>query len=554
MKKKFSIYLFILFSFAAKAQNLQLKIEGSTTAETKTIDSLSYKKIHENAKSIQDETALLSKNLLQSGYLENREVTHIKQNDSVFLYTYYIGERTKALHIYTGKLTAEQKTLLTITADTLTLPLPQVESFMNLGLASLERNGYSLSSLQLTNYSKKGKDLLATLVVATEKKRTLDDIVLQGYTKFPEGIRKNITRQYRGKVFNQQTLQKVYNDFSAIRFVNQVRYPEILFKQDSTKVYVYIEKAKPNTFDGFIGFSNDDTGKVIFNGYLDLLLNNVLNSGEKFNLYWKSDGQKQTTFNAALELPYIFRSPFGIKGSLKIFKQDSTFQNTVTDINIGYFFSYNSKLYLGRQQTQSVDIQNLNSSSLSDYSSLFWTTNYEYAEYNTEDLLFQQKTLLSAKGGTGSRDAKTGKSDQYFAQLNAWHNIYLNKRNIINIKGQAYYLKSDTFIVNELYRFGGINSIRGFNENSLQANTYGGLMAEYRYVLASNMYVHSITDFGYFEDETSDIKENILGLGFGFGLLTNTGLFNIIYANGSTKDQAIKLSNSIVHLSFRANF
>jgi hypothetical protein len=79
-------------------------------------------------------------------------------------------------------------------------------------------------------------------------------------------------------------------------------------------------------------------------------------------------------------------------------------------------------------------------------------------------------------------------------------------------------------------------------------------MAEYRYVLASNMYVHSITDFGYFEDETSDIKENILGLGFGFGLLTNTGLFNIIYANGSTKDQAIKLSNSIVHLSFRANF
>jgi hypothetical protein len=46
----------------------------------------------------------------------------------------------------------------------------------------------------------------------------------------------------------------------------------------------------------------------------------------------------------------------------------------------------------------------------------------------------------------------------------------------------------------------------------------------------------------------------LLGLGFGFGLLTKNGLFNIVYANGSAKDQAIKLSNSIVHISFKSNF
>lgn len=540
--------------FFTKAQNLHLKIEGRYDAETKIIDSLSYKKIHENVKSINEETSLLSDRLFKMGYLENTISDNIKVNDTTFMYKFSIGQKTKSIHIYTGNISPDIKELLSISKDTIILPLEDVEAFMTANVASLERRGYSLSSMQLIDYAANQNSLTATLKVKTEKKRILNDIVLEGYKKFPEGIRKNIAKQYKGEVFNQENLQRIYNDFNALRFVNQIRYPEILFKQDTTKVYVYIEKAKPNSFDGFIGFSNDDQNKVIFNGYLDLMLNNVLNTGEKFNLFWKSDGNKQTTFNASLELPYIFRSPIGLKGSLRIFKQDSTFQNTVTDINIGYYFSYNSKLFVGHQQSQSVDIQNLNSATLSDFSNSFFTSTYEFTDYNLDDFLFPEKTRLFVKGGLGKRDAKTGDSDQYFIQANFSHNFYLNKRNVINLKNQSYYLKSDTYIINELFRFGGINSIRGFNENSLQANLLVALMAEYRYALSSGMYVHSITDYGYFQDETSKTRNNLLGLGFGFGLFTKTGLFNIIYANGSTKDQQIKLSNSIVHLSFRTTF
>ncbi|PZR22872.1 MAG: hypothetical protein DI539_04330 [Flavobacterium psychrophilum] len=554
MKRPFLIFILLFACFFAKAQNLHLKIEGSSEAETKVIDSISYTKIHINVKSINEEASALSSKLLKMGYLENNLTESNKVNDSLFVYKYSVGTKTKTIHIYTGSLTPEIKQLLEISKDTIILPIDNVEGFMSGHVAALEKKGYSLSSMQLTNYSSADNSLYATLNAKTEKKRTLNDIVIEGYKKFPEGIRKNIARQYKGKTFNQDNLQRIYSDFNALRFVSQLRYPEILFKQDTTKVYVYLEKAKPNSFDGFIGFSNDDQNKVIFNGYVDLLLNNVLNTGEKFNLFWKSDGNKQTTFNAALELPYIFRSPIGLKGSLKIFKQDSTFQNTVTDINIGYYFSYNSKLFVGHQQTQSVDIQNLNSSTLSDYTNSFFTSTYDYTDYNLDDFIFPEKTMLLIKGGLGKRTAKTGDSEQYFIQANFSHNLYLNKRNIINLKSQDYYLKSDTYIINELFRFGGINSIRGFNENSLQANLLLSLMAEYRYVLSPNMYVHSITDYAHFEDETSKTRNNLLGLGFGLGLLTKTGLFNIIYANGSANNQQIKLSNSIIHLSFRTAF
>jgi hypothetical protein len=279
-----------------------------------------------------------------------------------------------------------------------------------------------------------------------------------------------------------------------------------------------------------------------------------LNSGEKFNLYWKNDGNSQTSFNLGTEIPYLFKSPIGIKANLRIFKQDSTFQNTITDLNLGYYFSYNTKAYLGYQKTNSVDIQNTNSFSLNDFTNTFFTSSFEHVNFATDNFIFPEQTKVIAKVGLGNRTISSAKSNQFFGQLEFSHYFELNQKNSIFIKNQSYYLQSDSYIINELYRFGGINSIRGFNENSLQANVFSGIMAEYRYLVAQNLYVHSITDYGYFQDKTSDIDDKLLGLGFGFGLFTKNGLFNLIYANGSTSEQTIKLSNSIVHISFKTNF
>jgi hemolysin activation/secretion protein len=115
-------------------------------------------------------------------------------------------------------------------------------------------------------------------------------------------------------------------------------------------------------------------------------------------------------------------------------------------------------------------------------------------------------------------------------------------------------LQSGNYIVNELHRFGGINSVRGFNENSLQGNIFNSILTEYRYILAPTLYIHTILDYGQIQDKTANSKDKLLGVGFGFGLLSKNGLFNIIYANGSTNNQTVKLSNSIVHVSFKASF
>jgi hypothetical protein len=275
-------------------------------------------------------------------------------------------------------------------------------------------------------------------------------------------------------------------------------------------------------------------------------------------LNWKSNGNDQKTFNASLELPYIFKSPLGIKGQLNIFKQDSTFQNTKTAIDLGYYFSTNSKLFLGYQSSESNDIQNANSSLLNDFNNSFVTTNYDFSKTTPRDnydaLLFPEKTKIWVKTGFGNRATLNSTENQFFTEINLKNNFYLNERNSINIKSQNFILQSNNYIINELYRFGGVNSIRGFNENSLQGSFFSSLLTEYRYAISQSLYTHSVIDYGYFQDKTTNTKGNLYGIGFGIGLLTKNGLFNLLYANGSSNSQTIKLSNSVIHISLKTNF
>ena len=552
---RFLFYFLFLSSLNSFGQKLYLKIVGKNDLQTKVIDSVGYTKSFGEAKGILDETNLFSNKLLQTGFLEQEVLESRKENDSTFLYLYNIGAKTNFIHIYIDRnLEVGNWDLYTTNKDTLVLPFDQSETFMNSILKKLETKGFSMAKVQLTNLKKHTNFVSADLKVTSDKKRQWNDIVINGYDKFPEGHKNNLKRLYKKRVFNQENLDKLYKDITQFPFVKQTKYPEILFTRDSTKVFVYLEKAKSNSFDGFIGFSNEDNKKVIFNGYLDLTLINAMNSGEKLAFYWKSNGKDQKTFRVGAEIPYVFKSPIGMKVQLNIFKQDSTYQNTQTSIDFGYYFNYNTRLYLGYQSTESSDIKNSNTLLLSDYTNKFYTSNFEFVEYKTEDYLFPEKTNFTIKIGTGRRESKFQNNNQFFGSLNLSHNLYLNSKNILNLKSQNYYLQSDAYILNELYRFGGINSIRGFNENTLQGNIFSSVLSEYRYVLSPSIYVHSIMDYAYFQDKTTNIKGNLLGLGFGFGLLTKNGLFNLVYANGSTKDQAIKFSSSIVHISLKASF
>ena len=547
------------------AQNFQLRIIGTTNFENKIIDSILYIPKHSSLKSLTKEISLSSEKILKKGFIENQLVETIKENDSSFTAKFNLGKRIKTIHIYIGT----NPTLLSLisnekTKDTIVLPFQQTESFLNQSVLKLEQKGFAMAKLKLINIQKKKNALYADLQFESGQKRHLDNILVKfaendKKNSFPEGHLKQINRKYHGNAFNQDIVRKIHNDFEKFRFVSQLKYPEILFTTDTTKVYVYLEKRKSNTFDGFIGFSNDEKNKLVFNGYLDLTLENVLKAGEQLSLNWKSDGNKQKNFKASIDLPYLFKSPIALKAQLNIFKQDSIFQNTKTNIDLGYFLDYNTRIYLGFQSTESSDIQNSNNLTISDYKNSFLTTNFEYTKLDNENTTFHNKSTFSLTLGTGSRITNglvetLEPEKQTFIYLNANHNFYLNKKNCININYQNYFLKSRTYIINELYRFGGINSIRGFAENNLQANFMTAIITEYRYIITPDFFIHTIMDYAYYEDKSTQKKENLFGFGFGFGINTKNGLLKLTFANSKTRNQEVKFDNTIVAIHYNIQF
>ena len=550
---KYLLFL-LLFSPYLYSQQFYLKIEGSSSTENKIIDSIGYTKTHKEIKNLLEAQNNFNQNLLKIGYLENELLETKKTNDSSFTFKYNLGNLTRNIEIKIDSLSNEVTEVLNIKSSE-TILLSNLENFINEKLSILEKKGFAQSKIKLENFNKTENKLQAHLIIELNQVRKINNLVFQGYNQFPNGIKKVFLRKYQSKPFNKSVIKKIHSDFNSLPFVTQTKYPEVLLTTDSTKVYLYLEKRKNNSFDGFLGFgNNEETQKLQFNGYLDLNLYNNLNSGERFNLYWKNDGNKQSTFNVNLDLAYIFKSPMALKSNLKIFKQDTIFQNSSFDFHLGYMINYNTKAFIGYKDNVSEAIQKTPSSFVKDLKSTFVTSTFEHKKIDFDDSLFPDKFSIFTKFGIGNRTASSIKTNQFFAQFQFQQLLELNKKNYIHLKSDTYFLQSNNYFTNELYRFGGIQSIRGFNENSLQGNIFSGIFAEYRYVASPNLYFYTITDFGYYQDKANDSKDQLYGLGFGFGLLSNGGLFNLVYANGNTGNQTIKLSNSIVQISFKTYF
>lgn len=565
--KRYLYIFFFLLSISGYAQNFHLNISSTTERENKILDSLNYKTTHKNIKSIYDETNNISARLNKIGFINNKILKTEQLNDSTYNSTILLNELIKEVHIYIGinnyTFYTENKN-----QDTIIIPYTEIENFLNQQIINAEKTGYALSKIKLDNIKSKNSIIFADLKFKSEKKRVVNSIILSQANPnekdyFPKGHLKQLNKKYLDKTFNQEVIKELYDDINTFEFISQTKYPQILFTNDSTKIYTYIEKRKTNTFDGYIGFSNDENKKTTLNGYLDISLINTLHAGEQFSLYWKSDGNQQKTFNTKIEIPYIFKSPLGLKAQLNIFKQDSTFQNTKTSIDLGYYLNYNSKIYLGYQSTESSDIQNTNNSSISDYKNSYITSTFEYKKIDHLNNLSPKKANLNLTIGYGKRNTNDEPetaipSQQLYLNTNLSYNFELNKKNFIFLNSQNLYLKSKNYITNELFRFGGLNSIRGFAENSLQGNFASMILTEYRYAISNNLYINSILDYAIYQDQTniSNPKKinNLTGIGIGTTIQTPNGLLRINLSNGGSNIQEFQLFNTIVNICYNVKF
>ncbi|WP_416440167.1 hypothetical protein ACH3O9_10520 [Leeuwenhoekiella sp. A16] len=559
MKPIFQILAIAFFCLTATlpvmGQNLQLNIINAKSQKDSIIRNEKFTEIS----ALQKALTQYKDSLKQAGYFDIKFGELKAKNDTIYNVTADFGPQNADIHInFTDSyLTKYLKQIeLAYNDNSFTISAKDVESIFYQFTKLEAQNGHPLTSFQLKNITRQNNHLIADLVVNREKERTLDNVVIRGYEKFPNSYLENYAHIKKGEVYYEEKIISKTELLNNLPFINQARSAEVLFTKDSTSLYLYLDKAGANNFDGLLGFrSDEETGKLRLDGYLNLQLINNLNYGERLDLQFKSDGNDQQALNINLELPFLFRSPIGADFNLNLFRKDTTYSNTRQQLSLFYQLNYKMRFTAGALFETSDDLTNqeISNTDIGDYKKTFISGGLSILQPSVIKFL---PTLYQFKlnAGIGNRNTDSEKSEQLLIEALSEYTFSINKKFKIYTGNTTKSLSSDTYFTNELFRFGGINSIRGFKENSINANFYTAFRTEFAFLPNPSLYLHTIFDVAYFENKNLQQEDLIYSLGLGTGLSTGAGILNINLANGIQKNNSFKFSNTILHVSILSSF
>lgn len=543
MDKKITPYIYIVFfSFIASAiygqkdNSYQLKISSVNKSENRYISLIKFNKEFTSKKSlikIKDSifTALKEKGF----YTLVEDSLTIKNKQFVSFVT--LGEKITiaSLKVNSIDLLLLKSLNLKVKNKRLILSVNNLKSTLSLINTKLVSNGHTFSKVKLSNASISNSIISATLHISRSKKRTINKIIVKGYPDFPESFLKHHFNIQSYKNVNSKLLEEISRKTNQLDFIQELKTPEILFSKDSTIIYLYLNKVKANYFDGLLNF-NSENKKIKFRGYFDLNLKNTFNKGEEIHINWKNNGNEKQEFNLKSSIPYIFNTKITPSISFNIYKHDSTYINTQASMSLHYPITNNINIsFIAENETSKI------SNSLTDienYQKLGLGIGLAYTSFNSHKFNFEMELLH-----------KTRKTEEttslYQLNINTSSIFSFSKKINFLLKNALKLTSNQTTLNNELFRSGGTNSIRGFQENTILSNSYTYVNSELRLNTKTDSYIYSIHDIGIFNIDSQN--EILKSIGFGYHFTRGNSKIDI---NGTFNDLFGReyLANSIISI------
>lgn len=415
--------------------------------------------------------------------------------------------------------------------------------------------GFVFNRLKTKYIGTKNKIPNVEISVLKGEIRKVDGFVLRGYQRVPKRFIRNMEREFLGKNYNENIISNIYQNLKNHNFVALEKPPQTLFTKDSTQVFLFLQKKKANVFDGIIGFGNDTSDKFAFNGTLNLMFQNIFNGFESLHLYWQKGADKGQNFDFKMRIPYIFKSNIGTDIQLNIYRQDTDFANVKAQPSVFYNLSEKQKLGL-RGNIEVSSVLDKNSTLAKDFSRKgigFW---YEYSKPSDIEL-FANDLKIKAEADyliTFYDNENINASSTRFLGYGE-KNFQLVGNHYLNTKIKLAIFETKTKIsVNELFRIGGWNSLRGFNENSILANFYAYGGAEYRYLVGQSAFFDIFGQYAQIKNPTANISAKLYSLGLGFNFLLPIGQMSFQIANGSQIGEPFKFRDTKIHWGIVSRF
>ena len=425
----------------------------------------------------------------------------------------------------------------------------ELQGLIDSSVKYFSNEGYPFASLKLDDTRKVDSlTLKSKLLIDLGSKREITKVVVKGYENFPKKFIKNLLGLKSGSVLKIDEIRNQMSLINRSNFAKSIKDPEILFTDDSTEVFLYLKKVKKNTFDGFIGFNtNEENGKLEIQGYAKINLINSFDQGEEIKIDFLSEDSQDRFLNSQIRMPFIFSTPLSLNTGLKLIKKDSIYNSRDFFVDL----ELSKKQFrggLGYEKTESVNeipFQNVEAFK-KNIINLF--ISYELLDPDDSFEFYNFRFFL--KAGIGEKNQMDEKNKVGKFKIEMTKKFKISEKLKINSRYLSEKLDSQNLVTNELLRFGGIESIRGFDQNSIFTNNYKLLNTSVNFYLNDTIYIYTLFDVANYQNKILSIDEFIYSGGFGFSSRTKNGLISVNYAKGATWGDSFNLKNAKLSVSF----
>ena len=437
--------------------------------------------------------------------------------------------------------------------------------FIDKTLKAYANNGYPFAQVFFDEQEIIEQQIEIQMNISSGKFYRFSDIIVKGDSSISKSTVQNLIGIKINDIYSEEKLSSIDRILQQTNFINVLKKSELLFTENGVELYVYLENQKMSSMNGAVGLQpNPQTQRIGLTGDVQIKLLNVFKKAELIDVNWRSIEPQTQALQAKLNYPFLFKSPFGIDLKFNLYKRDSTFLDLKSFIGIQYSYKNNVQLK-GFYQINSSEIlsKTPNSSSLFSYLAPIKLNSYGISlQYRRINYLPNPSKGFSLyiETSIGNRTVKKEntaleKSYVYKSIFQYVSYIPITKRNIIKVGVNFESYTSSTIFQNERYRFGGINSLRGFNEEELFASTKMISSLEYRFLLDKNSTVFVFYDQGIYEDNTLNYKiDSPFGVGSGISFGSKIGIFSISYALGKQENNPLEFRNGKIHFGYITYF
>ena len=437
-----------------------------------------------------------------------------------------------------------------------------------------ENTGYPFANISLIALNIVDTKISAEIDFDPGPYITFDSLELLNQNRIKPAFLAAFLKMRPGTPYDQRRIDKLSNLIGLLPYLSVRNTPVTYFANEQCSVFLDLKDEKASAFDGIIGFlpNENEKGRLLITGQVYLRLENLLRSGKRLELDWQKMNVESQQLDLAYDHPALFRMPIDLSFSFGLYKQDTTFLSRET----GFTLLYNNNrgkigINIKRDISRLLQKEPLIESGrpvFVDYNLNYYGLVYQYNSLDHQvfptmgwrimsNLSFGDKNILRNSNLDESvYDGLQQNGMQW--QYTAWFEKYfrLKTRNVLLAKMSGGYMYGKQLFLNDLFRLGGLNSLRGFNERFFYASRYITGTLEYRYLFENESALLVFCDGAFlgYDLNNETYKDYPMGIGAGINISTKAGLLNVVYAVGRSNDQAFNIRYSKIHIGYTGRF